>query len=107
MSDIGYRISGIGYRISGIGHRWLLVLRPQSLRVEDAPERIETRFSNGFGKSWVRVNRKIDLLDGELVLARDSDLVQQLCRMRSDYVGTENLTVLRVANDLDETFCFA
>src|SRR5215203_44789 len=49
--------------------------------VNDLAERIETGFSDRFGECRVRMDCEIDLLYGELVLASDSDFMQQLSRV--------------------------
>ena len=47
------------------------------------------------------------LLYRELVLSRNSKLVQQFCRVRANDVRTENLAVFRIANDLHESLGLA
>src|SRR5205814_5057121 len=46
-------------------------------------------------------------LDGVLVLARYCQLVDHLRSVRADDVGTEDLAVFRVADDLDEALGFS
>ncbi len=50
----------------------------------------------------MRVDREVDLLDRELILARDDQLVDDLGRVRANDVRAEDFTVLRVADDLHE-----
>ena len=75
--------------------------------MKHSAERIETGFGYCFGERWMSVNREIDFFDGELVLPRNSELVQQFGRVRADYVRTEYFAVFRIAYDLDEAFGLA
>ena len=56
------------------------------------------------GCAWIA---RFDFLDRELVRASHDDLVNELRRVRADDVRAEDLTVLRVANDLDEALRLA
>ena len=70
-------------------------------------EGVESRLGNGLRERRMRVDGKIDFFDRVLVLARNRQLVYQLGRVRTDDVGAQYLTVLRVADDLDEAFSLA
>src|SRR5437764_6093425 len=76
----------------------------RALGVNHHPHRVERRFGDRFGEGWMRVNREIDFLDRELILTGDGKLVDQLGRVRADDMRAKDLSILRVANDLDEAF---
>src|SRR5687768_397363 len=78
-----------------------------SSRMDHLAHRVERSLGDGFAQRGVGVNREVDLFDGELVLARHRQLVNQLGRVAADDVRAEDLAVLRIANDLDEPFGLA
>src|SRR5688572_2409154 len=71
-------------------------------RVNHLPERIERRLGDCLGEGRVRVDRQVDFLDGELVLAGHAQLVNQLRGVRPDDMRAEDLAILRIADDLHE-----
>src|ERR1039457_629960 len=75
--------------------------------VNHPPHRVEHRLGDRFAERRVRVDRQLDLLDGELVLARHGQLVNELRGVRADDVRAEDLAVLRVADDLHEALGLA
>ena len=55
----------------------------------------------------MRVNRPHQVLDCRFELHGSYSFRNQLCRLRPDYVNSEDLSVLGIRHNLDETFVFA